>query len=208
MPKPNTPDFEKILDWLEGRLPADEAATVARYVESAGPEVRSEVDWLREFREVSADTVFATPPPEVRETLTHRFESYARSAREPGLLERLLASLTFDSGLQPALSGVRSAGAQETQQQLVYATDLADVAINIQRRQNRRLYLSGQIFPTGDVEPEGFIVQLLRGSKEVGIAAADDLGEFAFRELEPGTYELVLSNEEYEILIPPIEAQA
>jgi hypothetical protein len=205
MPRPNTPDFEKILDWLEGRLPEDEAAAVARYVESAGPEVRSEVDWLREFREISAGTVFDTPPPEVRETLARRFES---RARKPGLLERMLASLTFDSGRQSALAGVRSGGAQESRQQLVYATDLADVAVNIQQRQNRRLDLSGQIFPTGDVEPEGFIVQLLRGSKEAGITIADDLGEFAFRELEPDTYELVLSNGEYEILIPPIEARA
>ena len=43
-----------------------------------------------------------------------RFEAYAEERRGPGFLERLVAGLTFDSGLQPAF-GMRSAGARDRQ---------------------------------------------------------------------------------------------
>jgi hypothetical protein len=198
------PDFEKILDWIEGKLPPEEAEAMAERMSSDG-EARAEADWLRAFVRVSEETVMKSPPPEVRAELSRRFEDYAEKRRRPGLFQRVLASLTFDSGMQPAF-GVRSARAAEVQRQYVYSTELADIALSLQPRPGGKIDLLGQVLPEGEEEPDEFTVQLLRSGVEAAeTISADDLGEFAFEELEPGTYEMILATERYEILIPPFE---
>ncbi len=202
--KPQKPDFEKILDWIEDKLPPEEAEAIANQITS-DETARAEADWLRAFSRVSEETVIASPPPEVREELARRFESFAEGRRQPGLLRRVLATLSFDSGMQPAF-GVRSVGCASPQRQYIYSTDLADVALNLQPRPGGKLDLLGQVLPDGEEEPDDFTVQILRGGVEAAEAvSADDLGEFTFEELEPGSYEMILATERYEILIPPFE---
>lgn len=200
------PGFEGILDWIEGKLPPKEAETVSAQV-AADEAALAEADWLRAFARVSEETVLHSPPPKVRSLLERRFEAYAEARRGPGLLKRLLATLSFDSGMQPAF-GVRSAGAAEAQRQFIYSTDLADVALNAQPRPGGKLGLLGQVMPEGEENPEEFTVQLLRGGVEARLTSADDLGEFAFEELEPGAYEMILSAGRYEILIPSFELRS
>lgn len=202
--KPQKPDFEKILDWIEDKLPPEEAEAIADQI-SSDETARAEADWLRAFSRVSEETVIGSPPPEVREELARRFESFTEGRRQPGLLRRVLAALSFDSGLDPTF-GVRSAGCQEAQRQYIYSTDLADVALNLQPRPGGKLDLLGQVLPDGEEEPDDFTVQILQGGVEAAEAvSADDLGEFTFEELETGTYEMILATERYEILIPPFE---
>lgn len=204
MREPRDIEFERLADWVEGRLPEEEARAVEKRVAEAGEPVRAEVEWLRAFARMSEDTVLASPPPEVHEDLLRRFEGYAREKRRPGILERLVATLSFDGGLQPAF-GVRSARAQESQRQLVYSTDAADIALNVSPR-GGLLDLDGQVFPTGEDETVPFSVQLLddRGA-EVGVTATDELGEFAFEAVAPGTYQILLGNGRVEILILPVD---
>lgn len=198
------PGFDKILDWIEGRLPPEEAELVAAHV-ADDEEARADADWMRAFARVSEEAIISSPPPEVREELARRFETFAEERRQPGIFQRVLATLSFDSGMQPAF-GVRSAAAKEVQRQYIYSTDLADVALNAQPRPGGKLDLLGQVLPEGEDDPDDFTVQLLRGGVEAAeIVAADDLGEFAFEEIEPGSYEMILATERYEILIPPFE---
>lgn len=202
------PDFDRMLDWIEDRLPPEEAENMAERVAS-NESARADAEWLRAFARVSGETIIGSPPAEVREELRRRFEAFAgeRRAEErsrPGIMRRVLAALSFDSGMQPAL-GVRSAGCSEAQRQFIYSTDLADIALNLQPRPGGKLDLLGQILADGDEDPEGFTVQLLRKGVEAGIADADDLGEFAFEEIEPGRYEIIISAGRFEILIPPFD---
>lgn len=195
--------FERLADWVEGRLTQEEAETVAQSVARGGEKTRRDAEWLRAFMGASEDAVLSPPPPEVRGELMRRFEAYAEERRGPGFLERLVAGLTFDSGLQPAF-GVRSAGARE--RQMIYSTDLADVAVNVRPRAGGNLDVLGQLLPIGDVTPEGFAVQLLRSDgTEAGIAAVDEFGEFAFEDVPPGEYGVVLGDARAEILIPSVQ---
>jgi len=198
-------EFAKLLDWVEGRLSEEEARAVERQVAEADSATRAEVAWLRAFAQISEDVVIASPPPQVRDALTERFEVYAERKRQPGLLKRLVATLTFDGGMQPA-AGLRTAGAPEAQRQLVYSTDVADVALDVLVRPREELLdLDGQIFPTKGADPGGFFVRLVRGSSEVGTATTNDLGEFTFEALSPGVYEVLASGERVEISIPHVE---
>jgi hypothetical protein len=65
--------FSQLLDWIEGRLTEEEAAEVARLVESADSETKETVAWLRAFARIANEVVLASPPEEVREALVARF---------------------------------------------------------------------------------------------------------------------------------------
>ena len=128
-----------------------------------------------------------------------------RVSGRPGYLKRIVATLTFDDGLRPAM-GVRSVGAQGTRRQLVYSADALDVALNIlPRARDKNLDLNGQVLSHSDAELGSFSVQLLQSETERAITATDDLGGFAIESIPPGVYELVLSSERVEVSIKPVE---
>jgi hypothetical protein len=205
MSKSEDVEFARLLDWVEGRLSEQEARAVDEQVAAAGSTTRADVAWLRAFARISEDTVIASPPSEVRDTLIERFEAYAEGKQQPGLLERLVATLTFDSSLQLA-PGLRAAGIVESQRQLVYSTDAADVAMIIRPRpRDELLDLDGQILPVNSTDSGPFGVQLLDGSSEVATTATNDLGEFTFKAVPSGLYELLASNDRVEIQISRLE---
>jgi hypothetical protein len=202
MPESQDVEFTRLLDWVEGRLSEEEARAVEEQVAAADSATRADVAWLRAFARISEETVIASPPPEVREELIERFEAYAEGKRHPGLLQRLVATLTFDSNLRPA-PGLRAATAPESQRQLVYSTGAAEVALHVRPRPRDGLFdLNGQIFPADSAGSGTFGVQLLEGTSEVATTATNDLGEFTFEAVAPGVYEVLASNERVELRIP------
>jgi hypothetical protein len=207
MPKSEDVEFARLLDWVEGRLSEEEARAVEEQVSVGDSATLADVAWLRAFARISEDTVIASPPPEVQDTLMERFEAYAEGKRQPSLLQRLVATLTFDSGQQPAL-GWRATTTPGSQRQFAYSTEAADVTIKVQpRRSDRLLRLDGHIFPVNSTYPGTFGVQLLAGSSEVATTATNDLGEFAFEAVPPGVYEMIVSSDRVEISIPQVEVR-
>ncbi|MGH3148653.1 MAG: hypothetical protein ACRDTR_22975 [Rubrobacter sp.] len=203
MSGPDEISFERLVDWAEGRLPGEEATAMTQQLQRADEETRTRAQWLRAFAHASERTTLAAPPREVRENLGRRFAAYARGSREPGLLRRVVARLSFDGRMQPAFS-LRSARTSEAQGQLVYSTAVADVALNVHPYPGDRIALDGQIFPTGGAEPDGFVVQLLSGGSDVGITTTDEIGEFGFESIAQGEYEILVTNVEVEIQLSPV----
>ncbi|MFN8454147.1 MAG: hypothetical protein U0401_05645 [Anaerolineae bacterium] len=198
--------FARLLDWVEGKLTEEEAAATAAAVAGADETTQATAAWLREFIQLSTNTVLASPPPETRELLMRRFEAYRQKREQPGLLQRLIAALTFDSGMQPATAGLRAAAAQAAPRQLIYSTDAAEIALNIQPRPfDQLLNVSGQIFTTRAAAPDTFSIQLLRDAVEVSLTTSDELGEFFLEGVPAGVYEMILSTAQVEITIKPIE---
>jgi hypothetical protein len=201
-------EFGRLVDWVEGRLPEDEARAVEEQVARADSRTLADVAWLRKFVKATDNAVLESPPREVRDTLIARFEAYANGQRTPGLLRRVLARLTFDSDLRPAV-GLRTAGAQQARRQLVYSAGAFDVALNLRSRvPDENLVLDGQVLPREDQELKPFSVQLLHGGTELGLTATDELGSFALRDIPPGVYDIVLSTDQEEISIAPVDLSA
>src|SRR5919107_1587208 len=98
-------EFVRLVDWVEARLSEQEARTVEEQVAAADSATRADVVWLRAFARISEHTVIASPPPEVRDALMERFEAYAEGKQQPNFLQRLVATLTFDSGRLLRLDG-------------------------------------------------------------------------------------------------------
>jgi hypothetical protein len=204
----NTPRFSELLDWLEGRLPPDQAQAVAERLEGADAATQADLDWLRLFLQARKSVQFASPPPSVREALKQRFAAYTEARQPPGLFQRLLATLSFDSRAQPATAGLRSAADEGPQRQLVYTTEAAEIALTVQTTlPNKTFIVTGQIFPIGDTPTHTFSIQLLRDVQEVDLASADELGEFTFANLPAGDYDMVVSAGQYEVVISSLRLQ-
>ena len=201
-------DFSLLVDWVEGRLPEDEVRAVEEQVSRADSRTLDDVAWLRKFVKAADNAVLESPPQEVRDALMARFEAHVKGRQTPGFLTRVLARLTFDSNLRPAV-GLRAAGAQQARRQLVYSADAFDVALNFRSRvPDKYVDLEGQLFPRDDEELEPFVVQLLQVGTERALTATDELGSFAVRDMPPGTYEIVLSTDTLEISIAPVALSA
>jgi hypothetical protein len=200
--------FERLCDWIDGRLSVEEANAIAMLVAQADESVQRDVAWLRAFQRVSAQTVLAAPPAETHAKLLQQFADFTTRKQSPNLLQRFVASLSFDSLLQPASAGVRSA-AGNAPRQLIFTTELADIVLNIQWPESaHHAHIFGQILPTQvTLAPELFAVQLLAGIREFGITMADETGEFDFERVVPGTYQLIFSTDDLNIILPALEMQ-
>ena len=202
------PSFARLLDWIEGNLPAAEAAQVAAWATQADENGRAQVAWAQAFVRQSSHTVLVAPSDAARKNVLKQFEAFASEHRQPNIIQRLVATLTSGSGERPALAGIRGGNATDAGRQLVYATDLADVILNIRARpQDRQIDLSGQVLPFGDSltsTQAPLTVQVLQREAEYGITATNGLGEFAFEAIAPGDYTLIISDSAHEIEIAAI----
>jgi hypothetical protein len=198
-------DFGRLVDWIEGRLPEVEARLVEEAVAKADSATLADVAWLRRFRKATDGAIIDSPPRELRDALVDSFEAHARNRRSPGLVKRMLAGLVFDSNLQPA-AGLRAVGGQQSRRQLVYHADAFDLAINLLARgADNSLDVDGQVLPREGGESELFSVQLLRDGSELALTVTDDLGSFAFQDIPPGGYELILSTDRFEVSALPVD---
>jgi hypothetical protein len=208
MNKSNAPQFSELLDWLEGRLPPNQALAVAERLQVADAATQADLDWLRLFFQARQSVQFASPPPSVRKHLKERFAAYAEARQPPGLFQRWLATLTFDSHAQPVTAGLRSARNEGQQQQLIYTTEAAEIALIVHSMlPDKKFIVMGQIFPMGDTAIDAFSIQLLHDAVEVALTATDDLGEFTFANLPAGEYNMVVSAGQYEVVIPSLRLQ-
>lgn len=202
----NTLSFARLLDWIEGRLPDDEAQVVQVQVEQADQATRADIAWLRAFKHLHAKAVLANVPAALHERLVRRFDDYANEHRQPGFLDRLIGTLSSDSRLQTATAGVREVRMLGSERQLVYSTDAADVVLNIHpHSRDQHFDIHGQVFPSRELGVGDLSVQILRDESEYGITITDGLGQFTFDAMPPGIYEIILSANQFEIQIAPVE---
>ncbi|MCB0061444.1 MAG: hypothetical protein KDE19_05000 [Caldilineaceae bacterium] len=195
------PSWETLVNFVDGRLTSEEAKSVEEWT-IHNAESGATVVWLRALKRVGREVALDEPPRELRSALRTTFADYASRMAErasaPSLVERLVAVLSFDSGLQPGLAGAR--GPAEATRQLVYSADAADITLTIQQG-TAGLQIHGQLLPIADVAPEEFQVQLQQKDEIVQQAAVDPAGQFVFSAIEPNTYQLLFQTGTLTILV-------
>lgn len=198
------PDTARLADWLEGKLSPADTAVLTQLV-AANPPLQEQVAWLQQFLQISQTTILADPPATVRQAAAAAFAAYAQNKRPSGLLQSLIATLTADNWQRPALAGARHVSLRSEPRQLIYSSDLADVALNAHMPGGSQdIDLDGQLFPLDDSDPTDFIIQLLQNGVERHLAFTDALGKFSLTGLPPGQYTLLLSRAGAEIEIGPL----
>jgi hypothetical protein len=193
------------MDWLEGRLAKEEAMTVADAVQ-AEKSNQATVTWLQSFLDLGKSTVLREPPAELSRAVTANFRAFAQGQQQSTWLQRMAATLTSDSWQRPSLVGVRHTGLEAAPRQLVYQTNAADVAVNIQAGTHQNVFdLFGQVFPRDGSDPDSFAVQLIHQEREVALTYANNVGKFGFTELAAGIYSIIIRGDQVEITVAPVE---
>ena len=191
------PSFEQLIDLQEGRLNSAEAERVRTWLADA--DVRQDVAWLTQFLQWCEQVELSAPPQRVRDELATRFARKFAPQSEPTLWQRLTAVLSVDSwGLQGLPAGVRSAEFVRQSRQLAYTTHPLDIILDINEGT-----INGQILPKSDSVSDDFVVQLVQQDESHALTNSDDFGEFRLN-VDAGDYQLVLSNEQMEVWLPPI----
>lgn len=126
-----------------------------------------------------------------------------QAAATPGLFQRLLAVLSFDSGAaSPLAFGMRSGGA--TTRQMLFSAEGHDIDLRISpasTTQADRWLLSGQV-----LGPEALGVVRLTDTMAQTVAETllDEMGEFRLPDIAPGQYTVTLRLGASEIVLPSI----
>lgn len=191
--------FDNLLDLVEGRLTAVAQTQLLTELQSASPEVHAEWQWLQAFHQLQPHILLANPPQTVQKELGQLFAAYAQAHRPPSLWQQIVATLTFDSRLSPAMAGIRSAATLGLERQLVYSSPVADVTLNIQP-ESEHIAIYGQIFPTEETAV-AYHIQLLQNGLEQTATVTDELGEFTLTDLSPGIFDLIITAEQFEMSI-------
>ena len=206
--------FERLVNWIEGRLSREETAVITSQIAQADEDTKETIEWIRKFHHVHEKVAFVAPPSEMHTVLQQRFEQYAQGRRPLTLFQRLVATLTFDSHQQLGLVGARGTARQAFPRQHIYSTELADIALNFERTADEsnsnpsldKITVSGQIFPISqETNLTEFTIQLLQNATEIGLATADALGEFIFTAVPVGVYDIIVSHDVAEIEINAID---
>jgi hypothetical protein len=153
-------------------------------------------------RELHASRQLHDAPEAVIQRAIHVFAARATAPAAqpaPGLLQRLVATLTFDSaGLAPLAAGLRAESAPT--RQLLFSADGRDVDLRIATTDDGRRYVvSGQVL--GPDEAGVAVLSAVDGELTV---AWNELSEFHFDAVGPGTCQLTLRAGAWEILLPPL----
>ena len=126
-----------------------------------------------------------------------------QAAAAPGLRQRLLAALSFDSAAATGLAfGVRSASAAP--RQIVCSVGAVDIDLRVEPADAGRLQLRGQVFGIDDA----CTVVLQRDGAVLAEAALDAQGQFLLAAVPPGPATLLLRSDDAEIELPALDLGA
>ena len=196
--------LKTLADLVDGRLSEGEAAEVRSRLADADPRTRADLAWLQALATFRRAMPLEAPPKRVRETLCTHFRRWAEGRRRPSLFQRLVAQLTFDSRLQPALASAR--GRPAVSGQLLYTTNLVDVELHLLPAGPGQVRILGQALARDpDLNVADCAVQLLAGEREIGLTSTSTLGEFTFEAVPGGDYTLVLVSEEGEVELEHVD---
>jgi hypothetical protein len=124
-------------------------------------------------------------------------------ARGPNLLTRLVASLSFDSMLQPRLVGVRGA---TVDRRLIYKVGSLTAYLMVREGDEGRVTISGQLTPNDIAKHFRVEVQAEDGRGLPAPLASNALGYFVLRNVERGAFTLLIrgQGEEFELRTPAL----
>lgn len=147
MDSENAPRVRTLLDWLEGRLGANQAASIAEVVDRGDVQLRQTVAWLQEFLVVTDQHRLDEVPAVVGHRLRQHFRTWSAGADLPhpevdGLVE---ADLVHDSRRDLARTAVRSGGANLAAFQLAYTSRAGDVVLDVFPVADGLLRVDGQV---------------------------------------------------------------
>ncbi|MBD0327236.1 MAG: hypothetical protein ICV68_12440 [Pyrinomonadaceae bacterium] len=191
--------FEKIADLAEGRLLAAERDAARAHLSGCA---RCSAQLARLERTINLMRADKTEdaPRDVLSSVLNMFRQRA-DAKEPSLVRRVLAALSFDSAQATPAYGVRSG--QAAARQMLYSAGDNDLDLRVQPSGDAWV-VSGQVL--GECAAGGR-VELAGADTEIA-AELNELCEFTLPAVPSGSYTLRLRLSEVEVEIPELHLRA
>ncbi len=188
---------ETLLDYIENRANLRTSRTVAAHLATGCSQCHSEYAyWSGLLNTINAGPTPATPRP----VLERAFALFAQKEAKPSRLEQIVASLRFDSRVQPGLSGIRDG--DRSSFKLLYEAPNTRIDL-LCEREGAEWSIAGQVL---SLETADYLWKVLaKSSDSVVRTDADLLGEFHLRGLTAGEYDLFLQERSRQITLPYIQ---
>ena len=199
------PSFERLIDYLDNRLPETEAARVAAHLATACAACGQTRNWYEQVRGLAAADDSVAPPPWAFKRAVRIFETERQRPRAAHRIGKAIAALVFDSFARPQLAGVRST--ETTNRQLLYRAGDYQIDLQIAPSEHAHADLIGQVLKEGEATFEsvaGLRLDIARGGETVFSATTDAMGEFKVNGLEHGLYDLRIDLSEGSITVPEL----
>ena len=176
---------EIALDFVEGRLAKDQETFWIKHLESCS-DCTQEVGRWRELREGLKRSLLMNASEQDLQKAMRIFPP--RPDGHGSTIRAVLATLVFDSFVQPAMAGAR--GTSAAARQLVMRAEEFDIHVKIWGEQDHRQML-GQLLPRGGQDfVQAARFHLLRNGERLETTAVDETGEFHFTDVPEGDLSL------------------
>jgi hypothetical protein len=198
------PSFERLIDYLDGRLTASEVERIDAHLATDCAHCKADAEWYRTVKSTASEDETSDPPSWVLKRALRIFETRSK----PTLVERLgqaVASLVFDSFARPALAGIRSADAAV--RQLLYRAGEFSIDVQVVPAGRSRVNLHGQVLREGELAFESvgqLELELIKDGSTVLSVSTNGLGEFSVNGVEPGVFDLRIHVPERIITVPDV----
>jgi hypothetical protein len=175
--------LEIALDFLGGRLDPDKTMFWKQHLESCH-ECVQEIGRLRQLKvDLGRSHLTSASDQELQKAI----QIYPQKP-EGGGLRSILASLVFDSFMEPAMAGAR--GTAAAARQIVMRAEEFDIHVKIWGDEEHRQML-GQLLPrSGQDFVQSARFHLLRNGERIESTSVDEVGEFYFSDLPEGNLSL------------------
>lgn len=196
------PGFERLIDYLENRLDAEQAQSIAAHLASGCGNCEDSRQWYQQVATITASDDTAEPPAWV---LRRAIQLFDNRLTQPGLIERIgrsIAALVFDSFAQPAIAGVRST--ETASRQLLYRAEHYNIDLQINPSDKSNATVMGQILRKDDLRFESVSkipLSLVRKGEAVVSTVTNDTGEFILPEIGCGEYDLLIDTRDLSITV-------
>ncbi len=153
--------------------------------------------WEQKFAELARASGMNKMSKEMNDRLMAAFHEHSRS--RPTRLQRLVASLSFDSFAQLLPQGARDVQFAQTRQ-LFYLCALGDITLDITAR-GGTLHILGQLFTNEPVSP--FEINVLRAGRAIATTTTSKRNLFRFSATE-GHADILLSNHTHTVTLKDV----
>jgi hypothetical protein len=195
--------YETLLNYLEGHLSVEQKDEADAHLNEPCDSCQRRRLLLQNVLR-SAEKDQTTPPPAsvLKQAMAIPL-AHPRNT-QPGLLTRLIAALTFDSHLQ--LSSALTRGAAH-ERQMLFNADQVDIDLQIKSTREGH-DLIGQVLG-GPIK--GITSAFVSLQKDTGqllkATESDSKGQFVFRAIPSGMYDLIFDLENQEVAVMGIEVK-
>jgi hypothetical protein len=194
--------YEILLNYLEDQLPVEERNAVDAHLAEPCPQCDQRLALLRSVFESTAGDQTVAPSEVVLK------QAVGIAQRQPSRSKpwmRVVAALSFDSRLQLSPASMRGAGRAR---QMLFTTEQVDIDLQV-KPAGVDHDLLGQVLGAGHSGETVFAFVSLQSSTGQPLKATetDLLGQFAFRQIPSGTYDLIFDLETQEVAVTGLEFQ-